>query len=160
MGKSHITLPVSDYQAGFLFTSLVFTSLQHGAMCLRVQQASTLHSKKLLSPPLTAASIISAKQRSSSLKQICQHILRPQQIIEAGWWIQGLLLQCCFTDSSSLCLIVLTRLLIAASVHMSCGGEWVRPMGYTIISCLPGRYRKRPDTHLQTRRVEDYTQPP
>lgn len=133
--KSHTTMPVSYYWIPVdVFCCRL---LQHGAMCLKIQQALTLHTKNstpLLSSPLTAA-----------LRQCWpDNGLNPELSANiettADYWDQlvdaGPLLLCCFTHSS--CLAVFhcaCWLLIAVPVHMSCCDEWVRPMGYTIISC-------------------------
>ncbi len=69
--------------------------------------------------PTSRCSLVSILpyQHCSGLKQSCQQILHPQQIIEAGWWIQGLCCRVVFTDSSCLCPIVLPAAHSCVSSH-------------------------------------------
>lgn len=116
---------------------LVFTLLQHGAVCLRVQRAPTPSQNwaLFLSPPLTAALSQywpnnAAQAWSRVVSRYCTHsrLLR----LVGGYRAFVALL---FLLTRAACAPLCYRLPIAASVHMSCCFEWVRPMGYTIISC-------------------------
>lgn len=88
-------------------------------------------------------------------------MLHPQQITGPVGWYRAFcwnVVSLTAAECASFC----CRLLIAASVHMSCCGEWVGPVEHTIISCLgriltaqarylAGPCRKGPDNNLQTK---------
>lgn len=137
-------------------------------MCLRRQQAPTFHSKNcapILSSPLTAAlSQYWPKNATQPWSRVVSRYLTHSRLLRLVGGYRAFVAVLFYWLELPGCASLCYRLLIAASVHMSCCVEWVRPMRYTIISCqrrfsstwalsLPGPYRKRPDTNLQTKRM-------
>lgn len=123
-------------------------------MCLRVHSRNSALS---LSPPLTAALSQywpnnAAQHWSRVVSRYCAHS-RLLRLVGAYRAFVAMLFYWLELPAPHCTLWLLT----AESVHMSCGSEWVRPIGHTIISCLsqclPGPHRKRPDTDLKTQRM-------
>lgn len=119
-------------------------------------------------------SILAPTNCCSGLKPSCQQILRPQQIIEAGWWIQGL---CCTV-------VLLTRAACASlcyRLNRSCVSShelmwWIgqaygihnnilleevlHPHGICVFLVAAGKGAWYQSPNTDEARVEDYSEQP